>query len=62
MIQNELAVRFAICDLPVDVQNIIVSHLKEAPAAPVKSKRLQAFMKRWSDPNRPKVMPRVLFT
>lgn len=62
MIQNELVVRFAIRDLPVDTQNIIVSHLREPPKLPVKSKKLESFMKRWVDPNRPKIMPRVLFT
>jgi hypothetical protein len=62
MIANETCVCFALRDLPVDVQKIIVAHLKEPPKAPIKSKRLESFMKRWSDPNRPKIMPRVLFT
>lgn len=60
MIKNELLVRRAICDLPVEIQHIVVGHLKEPPGAPIKSKRLQEFMDRWSDPKRPKVMPRAL--
>ncbi len=56
MIANETCVRFAIRDLPVDVQNIIVAQLRETPNAPIKSKRLEGFMKRWSDPTRPRVL------
>jgi len=60
MIQNELLVRRILHDLPVDVQHHVVGLLKEPPGAPIKSKRLQGFMKRWTDPNRPRVMPRAL--
>lgn len=60
MIQNELLVRRALRDLPVEIQHLVVGHLKEPPGAPIKSKRLQGFMKRWTDPNRPRVMPRAL--
>lgn len=58
MIQNELMVRAALADLPVEIQHKIVSHLKEPPGAP--TKRLLKFMDRWSDPNRPKIMPRTI--
>ena len=53
---NEMLVRRAIASLPVDVQAKIVEFVK---APPQKSKRLQAFMNRWSDPARPRVMARA---
>lgn len=58
----ELAVCRALRELPVEIQHKIMSIVNEPPPAPKKpSLCLQKFMKRWSDPNRPKIMPRVLY-
>lgn len=59
---TELAVCRALRDLPTEIQSKIMDIVNQPPPAPKKpSVRLQSFMKRWSDPNRPKIMPRVLY-
>ena len=61
---DSLAVRMALRELPIDIQHAIMCIVHEPPPAPRKvamSKRLQGFINRWEDPDRPKVMPRVLF-
>jgi len=57
---NSLAFRAAICELPAEIQNKIVRMVREPPPAPRKklSDRLEAHMKRWA--TRPPV-PRALF-
>jgi hypothetical protein len=62
---DSLAVRFALRELPVDVQHKIMCIVHTPPPAPRKvvlSKRLQGFIDRWKDPKRPKIMScRTLF-
>ena len=61
---DSLALRVALRELPTELQHKIVMMAREPPPAPRKpmSARLRKMMERWTDPNRPKVMPRVLFT
>jgi len=61
---DSLAVRVALRELPVDIQHKIMCTVHSPPPAPrkvVMSKRLQGFINRWKDPERPKIMPRALF-
>ena len=60
--EHEMLVRRALCTLPVEIQHKIAQILKEPPPAPRKpmSARLRAYIKRWTDPNRPKIAPRAL--
>lgn len=61
---DSLAIRMALRNLPIEIQHKIVQIAREPPPAPKKtlSVRLQRMMERWSDPSRPKIQPRVLFT
>jgi len=61
---DPLVLRVALRELPADIQHKIVMLAREPPPAPRKpvSARLRKMMERWTDPARPKVMPRVLFT
>lgn len=62
---DSLAVRVALRELPLDIQHEIMRTVHNPPPAPRKtimSKRLQGFVNRWKDPDRPKIMPRTLFT
>jgi hypothetical protein len=61
---DSLALRVALRELPTELQHKIVMMAREPPPAPKKnmSDRLKAHMKRWANPNRPNIMPRrVLF-
>lgn len=63
--EREMCARRALCSLPVELQHRIWTIVMEPPPAPRKpqlSHRLQGFMNRWSDPNRPQIAPRsILF-
>ena len=61
---DNLATRVALRALPNDIQHKIMCIVREPPPAPIKSavsRRLQGFMNRWTDPSRPRIMPRVLY-
>ena len=61
---DSLAVRVALRELPDDIQHKIMCTVHSPPPAPRKammSKRLQGFVNRWKDPERPRIIPRVLF-
>jgi hypothetical protein len=61
---DSFALRVALRELPTELQHKIVMLAREPPPAPHKpmSVRLRKMMERWTDPDRPKIMPRVLFT
>ncbi len=61
---DSLAARVALRELPIDIQHKIMCIVHTPPPAPrkaVMSKRLQGFINRWKDPERPNIMPRALF-
>ena len=60
---DSLAVRMALRELPTEIQHKIMCMVREPPPAPrkvVMSKRLQSFIDRWNDPDRPTIMPRAI--